>query len=395
MTLLDDATTAARPRAGTPTSTGVAPGRTGVAAVALGAPGTAAARWWRRLRAHRAAVVVTVLMAVTAAQLVTGSGQPAGAATGDVGGQPAHTANPERPGRVILSGPDSTDPFMVKVAGRYYLYTSQQYYLNVPLRTGTTIGRWGKPVDALPHLPNWAESGFTWAPDVHQVAGGWALYFTALLKGAAQYTHCIGSAFGKSPSGPFVPTSRPIICQLDHRGSIDARVFVEPGGRLVMLWKSEDNANPNVPGPDQNGPTGIYAQYLSANGRNLLGHAVKIMGPTEAWEGTIVEAPDMVQARGIYWLFFSGNWFNSSAYGIGVAACRSPLGPCFDPDPGPFLGSNAQGAGPGEQSLFRTGSAIYLLYNPFKSNSPGPIIARPVDMTRIGFSSKGPYLAAS
>jgi hypothetical protein len=59
------------------------------------------------------------------------------------------------------------------------------------------------------------------------------------------------------------------------------------------------------------------------------------------------------------------------------------------------LGSNAQGAGPGEQSLFRMGSATYLLYNPFKSNSPGPIIARPVDMTRIGFSSHGPYLAAS
>jgi beta-xylosidase len=345
------------------------------------------------LRAGGAVAVVAVIMVVATAQLVTSSGTPAGAAT-PAAALPAPAASPQSPGRVILSGPDSTDPFMVKVGNRYYLYDSQQYYLNVPMRTGTTIGRWSKPIDVLPHLPAWAKTGFTWAPDVHQVAGGWALYFTALLKNTTPFTHCIGSAFAKSPRGPFVASAHPMICQLDHRGSIDARVFVQPGGRLVMLWKSEDNANPDVPGPDQDGPTGIYSQYLSGNGRTLLGHSVKILGPSQPWEGTIVEAPDMILARGIYWLFFSGNWFNSSAYGIGVAACRGPLGPCIDPDSAPFLASNAQGAGPGEQSVFRTGSSIYLLYNPFKSNSPGPIIARPVDMTRIGFGPKGPYLAA-
>jgi beta-xylosidase len=296
---------------------------------------------------------------------------------------------------MILTGPDPTDPFMLKVHGRYYLYTSEgTSYMNVPLRIGSQLGHWGKPIDVLPHLPSWAEGGLTWAPDVQEVAGGWALYFTALLNGVNPWIHCIGSAFATSPAGPFVPTEHPFICQLDHRGSIDARVFVDTGDRLVMLWKSEDNANPSVPGPDQNGYTGIYSQDLSADGRVLLGQPVKIFAPSEPWEGTIVEAPDMVEAWGTYWMFFSGNWYYSTSYGIGVAACQSAFGPCSDPNPEPFLASNQQGAGPGESSIFRDGQNIYLLYNPFRANDPGPVIPRPIAMTRLGFNPKGPYLAA-
>jgi hypothetical protein len=121
---------------------------------------------------------------------------------------------------------------------------------------------------------------------------------------------------------------------------------------------------------------------------------VEILSPSQAWEGTIVEAPDMVEAWGTYWLFFSGNWYDSSAYGIGVAACQSPFGPCQDPDPDPFLGSNQQGSGPGEASLFKDGTGVYLLYNPFKANDPGPVIPRPVVMAHLGFTVDGPYLAA-
>jgi hypothetical protein len=185
----------------------------------------------------------------------------------------------------------------------------------------------------------------------------------------------------------------PFICQRDRRGSIDPRVVTEAGNRLVMQWKSDDNANPSFPGPDQGGVTGIYAQDLSADGRTLLGAPVEIFSPSEPWEGTIVESPDMVEEFGTYWLFFSANWYDSTHYGIGVAACTSPLGPCADSGPQPFLGSNLQGLGPGESSLFESGDAVYLLYNPFKANDPGPVIPRPVSMARVGFSPYGPYLA--
>lgn len=336
--------------------------------------------------------VVAVVVVVT--QGIVGDGHTAGGAVHQVVTEPPHATDTSAPGRQILRGPDPTDPFMLLYRGRYYLYTSEgTSYLNVPLRTGTRVGVWSAPKDVLPVLPGWAVGGLTWAPDVHQVRGGWALYFTALVRGVDPPTHCVGAAYARTPSGPFVASPTPFICQLDHRGTIDARVVDTPSGP-VMLSKSEDNANPSVPGPDQDGPTGIYAQRLSADGRRLVGTATKILGPSEAWEGTIVEAPDMVQAWGTWWLFYSGNWYSSPQYGIGVAACQSPVGPCTDTSPTPFLGSNLQGPGPGEASLFEDGGATWLLYNPFHANDPGPVIPRPVVMTRLGFTAQGPYLAA-
>lgn len=350
-----------------------------------------------RLRVVVVPVALAVaLTAVIVTQVTIGSANQAGggASASIESNAPAPSPTPEAPARYILKGPDVTDPFMLTWHGRYYIYTSEgQSFLNVPVRVGSEPGHWGKVINALPQLPHWATGGLTWAPDVHQVAGGWALYFTALLRDVSPPTHCIGSAFSSSPTGPFVPTSRPFICQLNHRGSIDARVL-QYGSRLVMMWKSEDNANPYVPGPDQNGYTGIYTQYLSADGRVLLGQPTKIFGPSEPWEGTIVESPDMVQAWGTYWLFFSGNWYFSPQYGIGVAACQTPFGPCTDESPKPFIGSNLQGLGPGEESVFQHGGAVYLLYNPFRANDPGPVIPRPAVMTRIGFTPDGPYLAA-
>jgi hypothetical protein len=355
----------------------------------------------RRSRMRAIAVPVALGIGVTAlivTQVSIGSSSEAsggGSVARIETDAPAPSPTPDAPARYILKGSDDvTDPFMLTWHGRYYIYTSEgTTFLNVPVRVGTKIGHWGQPIEALPKLPHWAVGGRTWAPDVHQVAGGWALYFTALLRGVSPPTHCIGSAFSSSPTGPFVPVQRPFICQLDHRGSIDARVLVD-GSRLVMMWKSEDNANPDYPGPDQNGYTGIYTQYLSADGRVLLGHATKIFGPSEPWEGTIVESPDIIEAWGTYWLFFSGNWYFSPQYGIGVAACQSLFGPCTDVSPKPFIGSNEQGLGPGEESIFQEGGAVYLLYNPFRANDPGPVIPRPAVMARLGFTPDGPYLAA-
>ena len=348
----------------------------------------------RRRQLLAASAWTAVVVAVVSTQGLIGSSHPDGGTTRAVVAEPSHLVDTSVPGRQILTGPDPTDPFMLTVGGRYYLYTSEgTSTLNVPLRTGPRPGRWSVPIDVLPSLPAWAAGGLTWAPDVHRVAGGWALYFTALVKGIDPPTHCIGAAYAHRPSGPFVATRAPFICQLDHRGTIDARVIDTPGGHLVMLFKSEDNANPFVPGPDQDGPTGIYAQHLSDDGRTLTGAATKILGPSEPWEGTIVEAPDMVQAWGTWWLFFSGNWYSSPRYGIGVAACQSPFGPCADPNPTPFLGSNLQVPGPGESSLFVHGGTISLLYNPFHANDPGPVIPRPVVMARLGFTAQGPYLA--
>jgi beta-xylosidase len=272
--------------------------------------------------------------------------------------------------------------------GRYYLFTSQDAVpANVPVRSGSVVGHWGTMTDALPDLPAWATSGVTWAPDVARFGNHYMLYFTSRLAGVTPSTMCIGDAISTAVAGPYIASAVPFICQTAQFGSIDPRVFVDADGTPYMVWKSDENARSTA-------DTHIYSQQLSADGMHLLGAPTAIFSPDEPWQGTIVEAPQLVLVRGIYYLFYSGGWFNQPYYAIGAARCAGPAGPCADTTSTPLLGSNAQGEGPGEESVFSNDAGVWLLYTPFRSTLPLPGPPRPVAMAHLGFGPAGPYLAA-
>ncbi len=299
----------------------------------------------------------------------------------------------EDPGRVITPGQDVSDPWILKTHGVYVMFSSQDQFFapNIPVRVSNTLDDWSGPaVDAMPTLPSWAGPGFTWAPDVLRVGHSYVMWFTAAdAATGSSFEKCIGVATATSVVGPYRSTSpHPLVCQLDHLGSIDPRAVVDPSGRLWLVWKSDDNASFN---PDIHAT--IWVQRLSANGLELLGHPVALMTADQPWEGPIVEAPDMVYAAGHFWLFFSGNWFNESAYAMGVAECAAVTGPCQSTTAGPWFASNAQGAGPGEESVFFDGSRWWLLYAPFAVNYQ-TWTARPVAMARLVFGSGGPVVVA-
>jgi beta-xylosidase len=303
---------------------------------------------------------------------------------------PPPSSDPFTPGIPVSSGEDESDPYLLVADGRYFLYTSGvPGLLNVPVATSTDFESWSPVEDVLPALPAWAAPGYTWAPDVHRLGSTWELYFTAMLRGWSPAAECIGSASGASPQGPFVARATPLICQLGLGGSIDPRVFTDSSGAHWMLWKSDQNIGGAAT------PTQLWSQPLSADGLTLTGRPSLLMEPDEAWQGTIVEAPQMVEVDHAYWVFYSGNWFNQPGYAIGAARCAGPAGPCADTSTLPLLGSNAQGLGPGEQSVFEDGSGLWLLYSPSRSLAPKPDFPpRPVFIARIGLLPTGPYLAS-
>jgi hypothetical protein len=303
--------------------------------------------------------------------------------------EPPALTDPAAPGVTIASGLDQPDPFMLSDGGRDYLFTSQgQGAANIPVSSGVTVSHLGPVTDALPTLPPWAEPGVTWAPDVHRFGDHYILTFTAAVRGSNPSEECIGNAISTRVDGPYLPAPTPLVCQVLQGGDIDPRVFVDANGTTYLLWKSEENA-------DVNGTalTNIYSQRLSPDGAHLVDQPTRIFGPDEPWQGRIVEAPDLVQVQGGYYLFYSGGWFNQPDYAIGVAYCAGPLGPCADPTATPFLASNLQGAGPGEESVFADASGVWLLYSPFRSYLPLAGPPRPVVMARLGFGPLGPYLA--
>jgi hypothetical protein len=306
--------------------------------------------------------------------------------------RPPVSPDPASPGLLVSSGQDQSDPLLYATEGRYFLYTSGQPgppTINVPVSSSTDFTTWSPFTDALPQLPGWALPGYTWAPDIHRFGSTYVLYFTAAITGSSPTMQCIGVAVGSSPTGPFVPTATPFICPITQGGAIDPRVFTDASGTNWMLWKSDQNIG------GASTPTKLWSQPLAADGLSLTGPPALLMSPDEPWQGTIVEAPDMVQVGGTYWVFYSGNWFNEPAYGIGAARCAGPEGPCSDTSTLPLLGSNSQGAGPGEASVFEDPSGVWMLYSPWRSLTPKPDIpARPVFITRLGFLPSGPYLAA-
>lgn len=302
--------------------------------------------------------------------------------------QPPAVTDPSRPGVIVNSGPDQPDPFVFLQNGRYYLFTSQdEVPQNVPVRSAAVFGQWGPPSDALPAPPLWAVANVMWAPDVAKFGDHYLLYFTSQLRGVSPDTKCIGDAISTDPAGPYLASPVPFICQQSLGGSIDPRVFVDSNGQPFMLWKSDQNAHSTA-------LTQVWSQPLSADGLHLLGSPAVIFQPDEAWQGSIVEAPQMVLVNGSYDLFYSGGWFNQATYAIGVARCAGPFGPCHDSTASPLLGSNLQGWGPGEESIFTNDAGIFMLYTPWCSSLPNPGAPRPVAMAHLGFGPNGPYLAA-
>jgi hypothetical protein len=341
------------------------------------------------------AVLAATTLAACSSATGSSPGNPATSSTAPVVAavvDPPVTTTPSSPAQIYDVGHDVSDPFLTVWNGRYYLIASEGgpgTIINVPVFSGTAVGQWGPVVDAMPSLPSWAAAGFTWAPDLHRFGSTFVLYFTALVKSTSPAMECIGVATGASPQGPFTPAAKPYICQVSQGGSIDPRVFTDTDGTNWMVWKSDQNIGGSTT------PTKIWSAPLTADGLAFTAPPTAILQPTQSWQGTIVESPNLVKVQGTYWLFYSGNWFNTSSYGIGAARCAGPSGPCAETSSAPLVGSNAQGAGPGEESVYSGPTGIWLLYTPWHSDSPNfDATPRPVAMVRLGFGTTGPYLGS-
>jgi beta-xylosidase len=370
--------------------------------------------WWKLVLAAAVILAVggTLVIAIASASRrapkgVTASSPGAVGTTGPASRLRARPVPPSLPLHASLSTPgmlildrNLPDPAVVEVRGRYYMYSSQTGFDTPPVSLTTSKGlslfHWNKTGTALAIVPSWAETGFTWAPDVREIDGRYVMYFDAWAEksmfflanetGFSQRAQCIGVATAKQPAGPFMPVAGPpLVCQFNHHGAIDPRTFLTPNGVLYLDWKSDDNASPGSP------PTHLWAEQLSKNGERLVGSRHLLMsGSRHIWNGGLIEAPDMVYAQRTYWLFYSGSWFNTPGYSIGVAKCAGPLGPCEAISPRPWLTTNAQGSGPGEESLFHNSQGWWMVYSPWSLYAHD---TRPVELAKVYFAPSGPYLA--
>lgn len=250
---------------------------------------------------------------------------------------------------------DFPDPSVLLVGSTYWAYSTGSGGRNLQVMSSPDLRTWSPPVDPLPALPSWATPGLTWAPSVVAVGGTFLMYYT--VHAAASGRQCISVAASPSPAGPFTDTSSgPLLCQLTAGGSIDPDPMVTSTG-TYLVWKSDDNA--------LGAPTHLWSQRLAADGRSLVGSPSLLLSAGAGWQRGVIEGPSMVQAQGLYYLFYGGGAWDSASAGIGYAWCTSPLGPCANGSSQvPWMSTHGAAVGPSGPDVFvnRTGT-LSLAYH--------------------------------
>lgn len=240
---------------------------------------------------------------------------------------------------------DFPDPSVIEVDGTYYAFATNGPAGTVQVLTSRDLSDWSIAGSALAGVASWARPGFTWAPSVARVPGGFALYYA--VRDRASERQCIGVATSTAPQGPYVDrTTAPLVCPRDHGGAIDARPFRDEEGHLYLTWKTE--------GETVGGAAQLWAQPLDPGGTRRAWFPVPLLQVGREWEGRTVEAPSMVRIDGTWLLIYSGNAWNSDRYAVGYATCAGPIGPCTRPEgDNVLLRSDEAVAGPGGAEVFR------------------------------------------
>lgn len=277
---------------------------------------------------------------------------------------------------------DAPDPGVMKVGSTYYMATTGGRF---PLRKSTDLVHWTSIGSVRPAgQPAWAVSDF-WAPELHEVNGGYVAYFSARKSNGA---FALGTATATSPQGPYTPQSTPIL-EPAAPGAIDVHFFRSSAGTNYLLWKIDGNQTPGNPTP-------IYVQPLSADGLTLTGTKTLLIDHDTSWEGNLVEGPWMIEEGGYFYLFYSANGYASNNYAIGVARASSPTGPFTKYSGNPILKTRGAWAGPGHGSVVKGPHGEWVhVFHAWVAGQVGSSPGRQVLVDRIEFVNGWPRMLAA
>ncbi len=306
---------------------------------------------------------------------------------------------------VLDTGPgrDHGDPFVLRFAGRYYLYYTGA--AGIEVWTGTDLAHWSRHGLALvaPDGDHWAQVDL-WAPEVMYADGWFYMYVTGTRHCADGTPTHPGAGVGvnhgddelrrqgvarsRDPLGPFELDPAPLL----GVWSIDGHPFVDVDGRRWLFYNVRDESTRyrgTVPG------CGNLVDELVAPD-TLSGRPVPVALPDADWEGNRSggwywnEGPTVLRRRGRYVQMYSGGYYGDDSYGVGFAAADSPRGPWAKAPHNPVFVSGARITGPGHHSITcgPDGVTPWAVYHGYVDGLPG----RKVHLDRLHWSAEGPRL---
>jgi GH43 family beta-xylosidase len=216
------------------------------------------------------------------------------------------------------------DPTVINVDGTYYAYATRGTYNgkvnNIQLASSKDLFHWKYLGDALPQKPTWAShSQLFWAPDVVYDASSkqYVMFFSA-KNNDTSVNMCIGVAFSKNPSGPFIDKGSPIL-QGKGFSNIDPMAMVDPKtGEKILYWGSDFSP--------------IRARELNDDWKDFKkgSTAVPVIFPDKDKEySKLIEGAWVDYHEGKYYLYYSGDncCGDRANYAVMVARADNPFGP--------------------------------------------------------------------
>lgn len=226
------------------------------------------------------------------------------------------------------------DPFIMLHEGTYYAYGTEAEN-GITVYTSADLLTWKKEKElALHKNDTWADRWF-WAPEIYYVNGKFYMYFSA--------DEHIGVAIADSPLGPFVQSQKkPMI---EGEKTIDNSLFIDDDGKPYLYFdRFNDGLNIWVAELEDD---------LQTIKESTLTPCIHVSQPWEEVWPRVNEGAFVTKHKGLYYLTYSGNSYESPFYGVGYATATSPMGPWTKFEKNPILQKPDTLVGVGHSAMFR------------------------------------------
>lgn len=227
------------------------------------------------------------------------------------------------------------DPFIMLYDGLYYAYGTGAEN-GIAVYTSGDLKAWKKESTLALHKDNsWGDRWF-WAPEVYYIKekNKFFMYYSA--------NEHICVATSDSPFGPFVQQEQKPM--MENEKCIDNTLFIDDDGTPYMYFdRFNDGLN-------------IWVAELEDDLMTIKEPTLtKCINVSQEWEKVwprVNEGCFVVKHKGIYYMTYSANSYESPFYGIGFATASSPKGPWTKYENNPILQKPEDLVGVGHSAMF-------------------------------------------
>ncbi|WP_462411418.1 family 43 glycosylhydrolase [Neobacillus sp. Marseille-QA0830] len=311
---------------------------------------------------HRILVFVLVVFTI----LPSFSREKAGAAAVEEKDTPSTFKNPI----VQVSGSGgSADPSLVYKDG-YYYYVKSNKDASIIVAKAKRLQDIGSAPRVTVYTPpsGTQYSKEIWAPEIQYLNGKWYIYFAADDGRNENHRMYVLEGNSQDPQGTY--TFKGKVSDSSDSWAIDGMAFQKDDGSLYFVWSGWGNANDGM-------PQRTYIAPMS-NPWTISGPRVEISSPTEPWEGTLQEGPEVIIKNGTINLIYSANasWMDDYVLGQLTNTDGNVLNPAsWVKKKTPVFVKNPQGEvyGPGHHSFIKSpdGKEDWIVYHAFKNSNGG------------------------